>query len=365
MERKHTDDETPKILIVDDIDMNVAILDNILQSEGYDTMCATNVHDALELIKVNKPSLVLSDLSMPEIDGMEFCRMLKSNPKTRDIPFVFITVLDTTSEKENAFSTGAVDFIPKPFDSVEVIMRVRNHITNYQLKQQMGNYNRMMHKLVDEQKKKLEQEQENVLMALVKLMGKRDEKLGAHMENVGYNSRIMAQGLQLLPKFEHEISDKFIETIEKAAMLHDIGGFILADQAEISKNHPEQWNEEYIKNCLEKSSEILEEICVDQIDGYYLTMAIEIVNYHYANWNGTGYPALKGANIPLEARIVALLDDFDSSVSRGTDMAVDSVEEKIKLINENSGVYYDPDLVDVFNKIWRQMKVNEHFNKNV
>lgn len=365
MERKHIDDETPKILIVDDIDMNVAILDNILQSGGYDTICATNVHDALELIKVNKPSLVLSDLSMPEIDGMEFCRMLKNNPKTRDIPFVFITVLDTTSEKEQAFSTGAVDFIPKPFDSIEVIMRVKNHVTNYQLKQQMGDYNRMMHKLVDEQKKQLEQAQENVLMSLVKLMGKRDEKLGAHMANVGYNSRVMAQGLQLLPKFEHEITDKFIETIEKAAMLHDIGSFILENQTKPAKQQPGQWDEEYIKSCLEKSSEILEEICADQIDGYYLTMAIEIVNYHYANWNGTGYPTLKGASIPLEARIVALLDDFDNSTSRGTDVTVDSVEEKIKIINENSGVYYDPDLVDVFNKIWRQMKVNEHFDKNV
>ena len=364
MEKKHTEDETPQILIVDDIDMNVAILDNILQSGGYDTICATNVHDALELIKVNHPSLVLSDLSMPEIDGMEFCQMLKNNPKTRDIPFVFITVLDTTSEKERAFSTGAVDFIPKPFDSIEVLMRVKNHITNYQLKQQMGNYNRMMHKLVDEQKKKLEQDQENILMSLVKLMGKRDEKLGAHMINVGYNSRIMAQGLQLLPKFEHEITDKFIETIEKAAMLHDIGAFILADQMEISKNQNGQWDEEYIKSCLEKSSEILEEICADQVDGYYVTMAIEIVNYHYANWNGTGYPTLKGASIPLEARIVALLDDFDSCVSRGTDEIVDSVEQKIRLINENSGVYYDPDIVDAFNKIWRQMKVNEHFNKN-
>lgn len=365
MERKYTDAETPKILIVDDMDMNVAILDNILQSEGYDTICATNVHDALELIKVNKPSLVLSDLSMPEIDGMEFCQMLKNNPKTRDIPFVFITVLDTTGEKERAFSTGAVDFIPKPFDSIEVIMRVRNHITNYQLKQQMGDYNRMMHKLVDEQKKQIEQQQENVLLSLVKLMGKRDGKLGAHMANVGYNSRMMAQGLQLLPKFEHEITDKFIETIEKAAMLHDIGCFILADQAELSKNQQGQWDEEYIKSCLEKSSEILEEIRADQIDGYYLTMAIEIVNYLHANWNGTGYPNLKGASIPLEARIVALLDDFDNPVSRETGMMVDSVEEKIRLINENSGVYYDPDLVDAFNKIWRQMKVNEHFNKNV
>ncbi len=363
MKTKYTDDETPKILIVDDIDLNVAILENILQTEGYETMGATSVQEALELIKKTKPSLVLSDLSMPEIDGMEFCHMLKSDPKTRDIPFIFITVMDDATEKERAFSIGAVDFIPKPFESIEVIMRVRNHLANYQLTKKMADYNRMMHKLVDEQKKQIEQEQENVLLALVKLMGKKNPEMGVHMSNIGHNSRVMAQGLQLLPKFEHEITDKFVEAIEKAAMLHDIGEFILSDNDTSKNDIKKQWDADYIKACLEKSSEILEEICAEQIDGYYVTMAIEIVNYHYANWDGTGYPGLKGADIPLEARIVALLEDFDNPVIRGTDKIVDNIEEKVKSINEKSGVYYDPDIVDAFNKIMRQMIVNEHFKK--
>ena len=106
------------ILIVDDIDMNVEILNNIISHEGYGTMCAMSVRQALELMQEKTPALILSDLSMPEMDGLEFCRILKENPATRDIPFVFISVLNTSEEKKQAFEAGAEHFIPKPFDEV-------------------------------------------------------------------------------------------------------------------------------------------------------------------------------------------------------------------------------------------------------
>ena len=155
METENSRKNAPTILIVDDISVNVTILENILTHEGYEAMTALSVQEALGLMKQTRPDLILSDLSMPEIDGLEFCRMLKNDQATRDIPFIFITVLNTSKEKEEAFTAGAVDFIPKPFDNVEVLMRVSNHLNSYRLQQEMSDYNRMMHKLVEDQKNQI------------------------------------------------------------------------------------------------------------------------------------------------------------------------------------------------------------------
>lgn len=352
MEQENVKNGRFKILIVDDILMNVEILDNILTQEGYTTMCAVSVQEAINLIKIQKPTLILSDLSMPEVDGLEFCRMLKGNPRTRNIPFVFISVMDTSEEKEQAFRAGAVDFIPKPFDAVEVLMRVNNHLKTYQLQQEMADHNRMMHKLIDQQKEQIEQEQKNVLLALATLMKKKNAYMGSHLDNVGYNCGLLAQGLQFLPKYENEITDEFVETIKVAAKIHSIGKFIVP---KINAADGED-RLEYLKKCAEEGSGVLEEIGAGQEKGRFLSMAIRIAGYYCANWDGTGYPAVGGTEIPLEARIVALVNDFDNLGVERDGKAACSLEESIRIISEKSGTLYEPDIVNIFNKIWRKLR---------
>lgn len=352
MEQESVKNGRFKILIVDDIRMNVEILDNILTHEGYTTMCAVSVQEAIDLIKTQKPALVLSDLSMPEVNGLEFCRMLKGNPRTRNIPFVFISVMNTSEEKEQAFLAGAVDFIPKPFDAVEVIMRVNNHLKTYQLQQEMADHNRMMHRLIDQQKEQIEQEQKNVLLALATLMQKRNAHMGEHLENVGYNCGLLAQGLQFLPKYENEITDEFIETIRVAAKIHSIGKFIVPKQeASDGENRLE-----YLKMCAEEGAGLLEEIGAGQEKGRFLSMAIRIAGYYNANWDGSGYPAVRGMDIPLEARIVALANDFDNLGVDREGRAACSIEESVRIIGEKSGTLYEPDIVNIFDKIWRRLR---------
>ena len=347
MEQESVKNGRFKILIVDDIRMNVEILDNILTHEGYTTMCAVSVQEAIDLIKTQKPALVLSDLSMPEVDGLEFCRMLKGNPRTRNIPFVFISVMNTSEEKEQAFLAGAVDFIPKPFDAVEVIMRVNNHLKTYQLQQEMADHN-----LIDQQKEQIEQEQKNVLLALATLMQKRNAHMGEHLENVGYNCGLLAQGLQFLPKYENEITDEFIETIRVAAKIHSIGKFIVPKQeASDGENRLE-----YLKMCAEEGAGLLEEIGAGQEKGRFLSMAIRIAGYYNANWDGSGYPAVRGMDIPLEARIVALANDFDNLGVDREGRAACSIEESVRIIGEKSGTLYEPDIVNIFDKIWRRLR---------
>ncbi len=348
--------EALRILIVDDIDMNVEILNNIISQEGYGTMCATSVRQALELMKEATPALILSDLSMPEIDGLEFCRMLKDDPETRDIPFVFISVLNTSEEKKQAFQAGAVDFIPKPFDPVEVIMRVSNHLSSYRLRQQMAEHNRMMHRLIETKQEQVEQEQRNVLTAISKIIQRCNPAEGNHLGNVGYNCGMLAQGLQLLSAYEDEINDEFVETIATAAGIHDIGSFVLSGNKFPSDAWSRERGSEYLIKCADTAKDVLEDICAGQKPGRFLSMAITIATVHYAHFDGTGYPALKGKDIPLEVRIASLANDFDHLTAGKTKMGKRSVEECIEMINEGAGTWYDPDLVKVFNKIWRQLR---------
>ncbi len=353
METGNGKKSAPTILIVDDISVNVTILENILTHEGYEAMTALSVQEALELMKQTRPDLILSDLSMPEIDGLEFCRMLKSDQATRDIPFIFITVLNTSKEKEEAFTAGAVDFIPKPFDNVEVLMRVNNHLGSYRLQQEMADYNRMMHKLVEDQKNQIEREHMNVLKALSRIVKKLDPDGSTHRSNVAYNSNLLAQGLQFSPAYENEITDEFVETIGVAARLHDIGNFLVPEEDVSDRNDPE-----YIRKCAEEGGSVIEEFGVEQESGGALEMTRHIAQCHHAHWDGSGYPPVQGREIPLEARIAAVANDFDEMTASGRNGTALSLEEGQKRINERSGIYYDPDVVEVFNKLWSRMRTN-------
>ena len=352
METENSRKNAPTILIVDDISVNVTILENILTHEGYEAMTALSVQEALGLMKQTRPDLILSDLSMPEIDGLEFCRMLKNDQATRDIPFIFITVLNTSKEKEEAFTAGAVGFIPKPFDNVEVLMRVSNHLNSYRLQQEMSDYNRMMHKLVEDQKNQIEKEHTNVLRALSRIVKKLDPEGGKHRSNVGYNCNLLAQGLQFSPAYEDEITDEFVEAIGVAARLHDIGRFLVQEE------NSDRESMEYIKKCAEEGSSVIEEFGADQEHRGALEMTRCIARYHHAHWDGSGYPQVQGRQIPLEARIAAVANDFDEMTAPKREGTALTPEEGQKRIKEMSGIYYDPDVVEVFDKLHSRMRTN-------
>lgn len=354
MENTSKKEKAAKILIVDDISINVKILENIIESEGYEPLCALSAQEALDIMKTTLPQLILSDFSMPGMNGLEFCKLLKENPTTRDIPFVFITVADSGEEKKAAFLAGAADFIPKPFEPIEVVMRVRNQLNSYRIKQEMEHYNRMMHRMVTDQRKQMEREQANVLLALAKLAGRRNGCIDSHLDRVGNNSRLLAQSLQLVPKFEDSITDDFVETIGMAAKLHDIGSIVMTDEAltRFAQDTSEESKKAERRQHAEESAGVLEEI--GSVSSGFLDMAIQIARYHYANWDGSGYPeGVGGKDIPLAARIVAVVNDLDTM----TDRENLTGEQGIEKINRGSGILYDPHIVEVFNKVVRQFQM--------
>jgi len=350
--------ELPKILIVDDVSINVEMLHDIIEAEGYEALCALNVQEALDIMDKTMPQLILSDFSMPGMNGLEFCKLLKRNPRTRNIPFIFITVANSRDEKKRAFEAGAVDFISKPFEPFEVIMRVNNQLSNYYINQEMEDFNRMMHKMMTEQKKQIEKEREQVLLALAKVVEKRNVYAERRLERIGYNCRLLAQSLQLAPKYGSSITDKFIETIEVASRLHDIGNIVLPDALLLKEPKSEADMLEAIRLHTEEGAKILEEISGENNPSRFLNMAILIARYHHAHWDGSGYPGnIKGSDIPLEARITTIVNDFDAMLNNYNSDRNYSIDESISIINEKSEVVYDPYIVAVFNKVHKQFAI--------
>lgn len=355
MEQSVNKKNTPKILIIDDVIINLEILKSIIEEEGYEVLEATSVQEAIDVMNETVPQLILSDISMPGMNGLEFCRMIKRNPRTRDIPVVFITVLDSPEEKEQAFEAGAVDFIPKPFEQVEVIMRVRNQLNIYQMRMEMEKHNRLMHKMVNDQQRQIEEERKNLLSALAKIIERKNMNTGRNLENVSYNSRLLAQSLQFFPQFEDQISDDFIEMIAQASVVRDIGNIIMPEKSDAKVKKDEIVGTVQVHHA-EEGAAILEEIYSESKRTQFSDLAISIARYHHERWDGTGPHKLKGNEIPLEARIVTVVDVLDVLRSNRNHTSIHTIEESIKIINGASGKIFDPEIVKVFNKVWKQMR---------
>lgn len=359
MEAELRKEETPHILIVDDIQVSLVVLARIIERMGYCPMKAANGKEALQLIRQTLPNLVLMDVSMPEMDGYELCRILKNNKLTRDIPVIFISAASGSEERIRGFKAGGVDFITKPFEPMEVTMRVENHLKIYKMQKEMEAYNFRLNCLINEQMKRIEEEQKNILYALAKVTEGRDNSIVGHLENISYNSRILAQSLQFSPMFEREITSAFIEKIGVAAMCHDIGKIQIPDEILLKPGSLNVNERRVIKQHTVIGARILEEIYDNAEKNDFLPMAILIAKYHHERWNGTGYPdGLKQREIPLCARIVSLVDIFDTLTGDRCYKIGYTMEESLQIIEECKEIYFDPDIVDVFMKIQKQLKHN-------
>ncbi len=359
MNRTSQNESEIKILVVDDVEVNLIILEEIIKNMGYEALLAQSVKEALEIISGSEvlPRVILSDISMPETDGFTFCSMLKSDPYTKDIPVIFISAMDTASDLSKGFELGAVDYIPKPFEKTEVEMRISTHLKIYTMQKDLEENNRQLNLVVARQMEKLRIEQKNIMTALARLVESRENVSGSHYRNILYNSRILAEGMQLYPKFEDDVTDDFIDTIESSAGLHDIGKLMIPDHI-LLKNAPLDEEERRIMcTHAELGARTLMDIYEGVETNDFIDMAVDIAWYHHECWDGSGYPkGLKGTEIPLSARIVKVVDVFDAMVSERRYKEPILLEQTLAYMQEQAGVIFDPDIIRVFMRIYRNFR---------
>lgn len=349
--------EQPNILIVDDVSTNLVILSEMIKSTGCIPRPVTNVKQAQIAIERKTPQLILLDISMPEIDGFEFCAMLKADVKTRDIPIIFISALDSVEDKIKGFKLGAVDYIAKPFEKEEVTLRLNTHLKIYKLQQEMEAYNKKLHKVVKEQITRVTEDQKNILNALAEVQNIRANDYEKGIEKISANSRMLAISLQFSPKYDKVISSAFVDEIEAASQLYDIGMLSVSDEIACKKAEltEEEWDK--IKAHTIEGAAYLNKINKDKNKNSYLEMAVDIAKYHHENWDGTGYPeGLSGTDIPLSARIVAVIDEYMALNSKRSYRDAYTREESLSIMKSEAGKRFDPSIIEIFCKIQKQLQ---------
>jgi len=130
-----------RILVVDDIAKNLQVIGTMLRGEGYHVMPATSGAQALERVRAQVPDLILLDLMMPEMDGLEVCRRLKDGPPTESVPVIFLTASNEMEHLVQGFAVGAVDYVTKPFNAPELLARVRTHLELQQARRRLRDMN--------------------------------------------------------------------------------------------------------------------------------------------------------------------------------------------------------------------------------
>lgn len=340
------------VLIIDDVPRNHILLADIIQNAGYTARSASSATQALDDIKVLLPDLFLIDISMPEIDGFELCLMLKKNSATKDIPVIFISALSSVEYRIKGYKLGAVDFIVKPFEREEVSLRINTHLRNYNRQQELEKNNKKLYKIIQEQIEKIYSEQKNVLYALAKISIVREWDDDGHIERISKYSRQLSMAMQLSSIYKDEISNSFIDTVELAAPLHDIGKMMISDNILCNKTKLTSEERKIIMKHPVFGADILSDIYNATEENNFIKMAITIARHHHENWDGSGYPdGLSGEEIPFCARIVSIVNRYDVLRSGKCYKNVLSREECMKIINEESGKKFDPNMVNIFNHI--------------
>ena len=212
-----------RVLIVDDDDV-LAILDSAMKDYGCDVIKAYSASEGIALAEAAPPDLILLDIGMPEMDGYQACKLLKMNSKLKDIPVIFMSGLDSTDVKVKAFQAGGVDYITKPFQIPELQARVGTHLNLCSL-----SYKLEFHKMVGEKVRAVLEAQQATIFALAKLAEHRDCDTGAHLERVRNYCRLLAEQLYHDSSYSSQLSDEFVQCIQFASPLHDIGKVAIPD----------------------------------------------------------------------------------------------------------------------------------------
>ncbi len=346
------------VLIVDDEKMTRVLLANMIGDLGYKPLLCSSAKEAFEQLNRELPDMIVSDVAMPEMDGYTFCELVKKEPRTRDIPFIFVSAIISDKEKIQGLRLGAVDYITKPYLKEEVQIRIQTHMKLRVMQGELEHNNFQLNVMLKKQMKAIENAKKTALVAIAKVTeGNMVLTTENHLENVSYNARVLAQALAFTPKYENRISEKFIELIASTSTIHDIGKItvtpsILEKQGELT---PEEREE--MQRHPEYGQRIFDEIFRDMEEDEFMSMARNVVMYHHERHDGKGYPyGLKGEEIPLEARIVAIVDVYDTLRSERCYKSAYTLEEAKERMDTIYAGFFDPDIVEVFWKVEKQLK---------
>ncbi|MBP3594774.1 MAG: response regulator [Lachnospiraceae bacterium] len=345
------------ILVVDDDTSNLALAQKILGKE-YRIAAANSGKVALKYLENNCPDLILLDINMPEMDGFQVLEEVQRMERFSHVPVIFLTADNDPETETRCFATGAVDFVAKPFIPDVLMSRVKKTL---ELEIYRANLEHMVEeqtRIITARTRRISQIQEQVIMGMATLIETRDNSTGKHVKNTMTYVKMIASELKARNIYSDILTEDYIMNVYKAAPLHDVGKIKISDA--ILRKPGRLTEEEYnaMKLHTVYGREIINEIIGGVEDPAYVKIAEDIAMYHHERWDGTGYPiGLKGEDIPLCARIMALADVFDALYEeRCYKEPIRPVYKIMQTLKEGRGTQFDPLITDVFTSLEQEIK---------
>jgi putative two-component system response regulator len=330
---------------VDDNTANLQVLRGALDGQGWKLLVAKSGQSALDIVRKASPDMILLDIMMPEMDGYEVCRRLQADEAASRIPVIFLTAMAEAVDEAKGLSLGAVDYITKPINPDLVRARVHNHL-------ELKRYRDGLERLVDERTRELQLTQAVMIESLATLAEYRDPETGGHIKRTQNYVKALAVHLKNHPGFRDDLTDEVVEMLYLSAPLHDVGkvgvrDHILLKAGRLDDNefHEMKKHTTYGHDALRITEEKLGK-------STFLRLAREIAYTHQEKWDGSGYPrGLKGKEIPVSGRLMALADVYDALISKRVYKPPMPHAEAVRIILAGRGIHFDPDVVDAFREI--------------
>jgi len=322
------------IFVVDDSDTNLSMAEAALDN-NYRVMTMASSEKMFALLEKIVPDLILLDIEMPGMDGFAALHKLKSDVLWSNIPVMFLTGRNDPIVEVQGFEMGAVDFVIKPFSIPVLLNRIKTHLD--------------IDDIIRERTSQLNRLQNSIVSVLANIVESRDKGTGGHIERTSAYIKILISEMKKRGVYENEIGDWDVEKIISSARMHDLGKISITD---IIVNKPGKLTDdeyEIMKTHAHEGERIIDKIIAQTGEGEFLRNARLFAGSHHERWDGKGYPnRLKGEEIPLQGRIMAIVDVYDALVSERPYKKAFSDDEAVQIIMENAGTHYDPKIAEVF-----------------
>ena len=344
------------VFLVDDNIVNLNTGKNVLQHK-YTVVTMPSGEKLLQMLQKTRPDLILLDVEMPGMSGYDTIKEIKADPNLSDIPVIFLTAKNDPDNELLGLSLGALDYITKPFSPPLLLKRIELHLLLVTQKNELRNFNSNLLGMVKDRTNDITNLQNAVIVWAAEMVEFRDEETGQHVERVQKYLRVLLDNMIKMEKYSDEVSDWDADAFYKSALLHDVGKIKIRDNILLKTARLTEDEFSNMQQHAEYGKILLESLQAKVPNQTFLDYAKILAYSHHEKWDGTGYPKhLKGMDIPLQARMMALADVYDALVSERPYKAAFSHEKAMQIIGEGRGTQFDPDLVDLFLQLSDEIK---------
>jgi len=336
------------IFLADDDITNLAMGNDAL-NKLYKVFTMNSGRRLLEILESHLPDLILLDVEMPGLSGYETIKYLKEKKTTANIPVIFLTAQNDVESELKGLSLGAVDYVAKPFSIPLLLKRIEIHLLVESQKKMLLNFKNNLQLLVDEKTRSVVDLKNAFLRTLAELVEYRDGNTGEHIGRTESYMKILIDSLQEHKPYQEEISSWDKELVLQSAQLHDIGKIAVKDRVLQKPGKLSAEEFEDIKMHVNFGESVIDKIKRNTAERAFLDQAKILIATHHEKWDGSGYPrGLKGEEIPLQGRLMAIADVYDALTSDRPYKKAYTHMDAINIIVHDKGKHFDPALVDIF-----------------